>query len=75
VRYGPWLVAVAAVLLASCTVGPNYVRPDTPRTAAYKESPPEAYKNPGVWQPAQPSDDTPRANWWELFGDEQLNAL
>ncbi|MDB6157142.1 MAG: efflux system, outer rane lipoprotein NodT family [Gammaproteobacteria bacterium] len=74
-RYGPWLVAVAAVLLASCTVGPNYVRPDTPRTAAYKESPPEAYKNPGVWQPAQPSDDTLRANWWELFGDEQLNAL
>jgi NodT family efflux transporter outer membrane factor (OMF) lipoprotein len=51
------------------------VRPDTPRTAAYKESPPEAYKNPGVWQPAQPSDDTLRANWWELFGDEQLNAL
>jgi NodT family efflux transporter outer membrane factor (OMF) lipoprotein len=74
-RYKPWLHAAASVLLASCTVGPNYVRPDTPLTPAYKEPPPQAYKDAGVWRPAHPSDDRLRANWWELFGDEQLNAL
>jgi NodT family efflux transporter outer membrane factor (OMF) lipoprotein len=74
-RYRPWLLAVAAVLLASCTVGPNYVGPETPLPPAYKEPLPEAYKDAGVWKRAHPSADTPRANWWELFGDEQLNAL
>jgi len=74
-RYKPLLLAAAALLLASCTVGPNYVRPETPLSPAYKESPPEAYKNAGVWKPAQPSDDRLRTDWWELFGDEQLNAL
>jgi NodT family efflux transporter outer membrane factor (OMF) lipoprotein len=74
-RYRPLLLAAAPLLLASCTVGPNYVRPDTPLTPVYKEPPPEAYKNAGVWNPAHPSDDRLRANWWELFGDEQLDAL
>ena len=74
-RYKPLLHAAASVLLASCTVGPNYVRPEAPLTPAYKEPPPEAYKNAGIWNPAHPGDATLRANWWELFGDEQLNAL
>src|SRR6202030_4125220 len=71
----PWLFAAAAVMLASCTVGPNYVRPEAPLTSAYKEPAPEAYKNAGVWKPAQPSDGRLRARWWELFSDEQLDAL
>jgi NodT family efflux transporter outer membrane factor (OMF) lipoprotein len=74
-RYKPLLLATAPLLLASCTVGPTYVRPDAPLTSAYKEPPPEAYKNAGVWKPAHPSDDRLRAHWWELFGDEQLDAL
>src|SRR5258708_13767619 len=71
----PWLLPVSALVLASCTVGPSYVRPEAPLTAAYKEPPPETHKDTGVWKPAQPSDAMLRVNWWALFGDEQLNAL
>jgi NodT family efflux transporter outer membrane factor (OMF) lipoprotein len=74
-RYKPLLLATTPLLLASCTVGPTYVRPEAPLTPAYKEPAPEAYKNAGVWKPAHPSDDRLRADWWELFADEQLNAL
>jgi len=48
-------------------VGPDYVRPSAPVPAAYKEA--------VDWKVAQPSDDTPRGNWWEVFGDADLNAL
>ena len=27
------------------------------------------------WKPAQPADAKPRAPWWEIYGDPQLNAL
>ena len=74
-RYKPLLFAAALLLLASCTVGPNYLRPEAPLTPAYKEPLPEAYQNAGVWKPAHPSDHGLRANWWELFADEQLDAL
>src|SRR5215831_1812688 len=55
------------VFLASCTVGPNYVRPTVEVPGAYKE-------NAG-WQVAQPQDATLRGNWWEMFNDPQLNAF
>jgi NodT family efflux transporter outer membrane factor (OMF) lipoprotein len=74
-RYKQLLSAATSLLLASCAVGPDYVRPDGPLTAAYKEPAPETYKNAGVWKPAHPRDDRVRTNWWELFGDEQLNCL
>lgn len=65
------LVALAVLLLTSCMVGPDYTRPSVPMTLAYKEAPP-----PGEgWKLAQPSDERPRGQWWEIFGDPQLNAL
>ena len=27
------------------------------------------------WQPAQPSDDLPKGDWWQAYGDAQLDAL
>ena len=48
-------------------VGPDYVRPATPAPAAYKEAP--------RWKVALPRDDAPRGNWWEAFGDPDLDAL
>lgn len=74
-RHGFFVLAAAPLVLASCAVGPDYVRPEAPTTAGYKEPPPQAYKDAGVWKRAQPSDQLLRANWWELFGDERLNAL
>ena len=64
---------LAALLLSGCTVGPNYHRPAAPMTSSYKEMPP-ASGGKG-WAAAQPADAAPRGNWWEIYRDDQLNAL
>jgi NodT family efflux transporter outer membrane factor (OMF) lipoprotein len=66
-----------ALLVAGCTVGPNYHRPDAvPPAPAWKENavPPP---NPpdGTWKQAEPSDAVLRGKWWEVYGDPQLNGL
>ena len=53
--------------LAACSVGPNYVRPPV-------ETPP-AYKEAQQWKQAEPRDERPRGDWWEVFNDGELNAL
>jgi NodT family efflux transporter outer membrane factor (OMF) lipoprotein len=63
------LLLFAIMLLAGCTVGPKYTRPTVPT------APVDAYKETDGWKPAQPSDQLLRGNWWEIFGDPQLNAL
>jgi NodT family efflux transporter outer membrane factor (OMF) lipoprotein len=55
------------LLLAGCTVGPDYVRPKVETPASYKEA--------ADWKTAAPRDAAPRGNWWEAFGDPGLNAL
>jgi len=55
------------VLPCACTVGPDYVRP--------KANTPPDFKEAAGWKVAQPRDEIPRGNWWEVFGDPQLNAL
>jgi NodT family efflux transporter outer membrane factor (OMF) lipoprotein len=67
----PFLV----LLLAGCTVGPKYVKPAVPTTPAYKEEVPDSFKESDQWQPAHPADQTSRGNWWEIFGDPELNKL
>jgi NodT family efflux transporter outer membrane factor (OMF) lipoprotein len=66
---------VAALLLTGCMVGPNYKRPSAPMAPGFKESPPASFKNQDGWKVIQPSDAQLKGNWWELFGDPQLNAL
>lgn len=61
------VLAAAALALAGCMVGPDYVRPAAPTPAAFKEM--------EGWKTAQPRDDAPRGNWWEAFGDADLDAL
>src|SRR6195256_3905597 len=69
-------VAVLLVLLlAGCTVGPRYIKPAVPMTLAYKEEAPDSFKELNQWQPAHPADQTSRGNWWEIFGDPDLNKL
>jgi NodT family efflux transporter outer membrane factor (OMF) lipoprotein len=46
-----------------------------PSAPAYSEQPPASFKEMNGWQAAQPNDSQIRGNWWELFGDPQLNAL
>jgi NodT family efflux transporter outer membrane factor (OMF) lipoprotein len=58
---------VGSMLIAGCTVGPDYVRPAV-------ETPP-AFKEAEGWKLAQPRDQLPRDKWWEVFNDPLLNDL
>ena len=53
-----------ALLLAGCAAGPKYQRPVVQVPAAYKEPPPEAYKESQGWKSAQPADTLLRGDWW-----------
>src|SRR3984957_4231225 len=72
---GALLLVLLIVALEGCTVGPKYVRPTVPTTPAYKEEAPGSFKEPDQWQTAHPADQTSRGNWWEIFGDPELNKL
>src|SRR5579862_1278371 len=64
------------LLVAGCTVGPNYKRPTAPSAPAFKETapPPPSIPN-GSWKQAQPSDQALRGKWWEIYNDPELNSL
>ena len=72
----------AALLLAGChPVGPDYQRPAYTPAPLYKETgaatvlaPPPAPQG-GSWTAAHPSDGMLRGQWWQVFGDPQLNQL
>ena len=68
-------VCSLSLLLGGCMVGPKYVKPTVATAPAFKEQPPESFKEVDGWKPAQPGDQTLRGKWWEIFGDSQLNAL
>ena len=61
------VAVVAAAALASCAVGPDYVRPTVEVPADYKEG--------AGWKTAEPRAVDSRQAWWESYGDETLNAL
>jgi NodT family efflux transporter outer membrane factor (OMF) lipoprotein len=69
------IALILVLLLAGCTVGPKYIRPTVPTTPTYKEEAPTSFKEAGQWQPAHPEDQSSRGNWWEIFGDPELNKL
>ena len=70
-RYGLLIlsaVAAESLMAGPLTVGPDYQRPQTETPAAYKSE----Y---GEWKEGRPLDHQPKGNWWEIFGDAELNAL
>src|ERR1700677_4138512 len=69
--------SLLALLLAGCTVGPNYHRPDAPTAPAFKESavtPPPGIPG-GGWKQVRPNDSAIRPDWWEIYQDPQLDKL
>ncbi|AMP01093.1 efflux transporter, outer membrane factor (OMF) lipo, NodT family protein [Collimonas arenae] len=60
-------LAIAAILLSACAVGPDYVRPVADAPAAFKEN--------KDWKVATPQDQPLQEKWWEIYQDPQLNAL
>ena len=51
-----------SLLLAGCTLGPDYKRPELPSPEAYRIEYPKAA-------------EVANQKWWELFGDPVLNQL
>jgi NodT family efflux transporter outer membrane factor (OMF) lipoprotein len=71
-----WAPALlTALLLQSCNLAPKYAAPAVQSPVAFKESLPTEFKESQGWKLATPGDDKIRGNWWELYGDPQLNAL
>jgi NodT family efflux transporter outer membrane factor (OMF) lipoprotein len=62
------LLSTAALLaLSACSFAPHYSRPTLALPANFKEAP--------GWQPAAPSDDIAKGQWWKLFQDPALDEL
>lgn len=56
-------------MMAGCAVGPDYQRPEATEI-------PESYTGAvGNWKTATPQAHLPKGNWWELFGDHELDQL
>src|SRR3984885_3816195 len=64
------LPAAGVIFLGGCMVGPKYKQPAASVPLAYKELP-----ETDQWKVAHPNAGVLRSNWWEIFGDAQLNAL
>jgi NodT family efflux transporter outer membrane factor (OMF) lipoprotein len=64
-----FVLVLASILMAGCTVGPKYAKPTVP------VAPTDTYKELEGWKTAQPSDQFQRGPWWQVFRDPQLNAL
>ena len=60
-------LAMLAVAIAGCAVGPDYVLPPAPVPVAFKEL--------EGWKIATPSDDLERGDWWSVYGDQMLDQL
>jgi multidrug efflux system outer membrane protein len=60
-------VILALVLLGGCKVGPNYSRPAVSTPPAYRELAPD--------QQAQAASSLGDEKWWEVFQDQELQAL
>ncbi|MEN6441947.1 MAG: efflux transporter outer membrane subunit [Syntrophobacter sp.] len=56
------------VMLTGCSAGPKYHRPEATTI-------PDSYQGSKEWKIATPGADLPKGNWWEVFGDEELNRL
>ena len=57
----------AVALAASCTVGPDYVAPETPEQVPAEFS--------SFEDPAFLPGEADLVHWWSVFGDEQLDGL
>jgi multidrug efflux system outer membrane protein len=61
------IAAFVVSLLAGCTVGPNYHRASAPTPAKWDVAEP--------WRESAPKDAVPKGEWWDVFHDDDLNAL
>ena len=55
-------VTLAVLMVAGCAMGPDFERPETAMPEAFEQN-------------VDSGASIANLNWWELFGDEQLNSL
>jgi NodT family efflux transporter outer membrane factor (OMF) lipoprotein len=58
---------IATILSNGCTVGPNYKRASAPEATKWDVAEP--------WREGAPKDGVPKGEWWNVFHDDDLNAL
>src|SRR5256885_2376308 len=73
--FGFFLIVPVASLLMACNFAPKYHPPIVESAPRFKELTPEQAQQLEKWHAAAPIDSAARGKWWELFGDEKLNAL
>jgi NodT family efflux transporter outer membrane factor (OMF) lipoprotein len=70
------ILCLAPLFLIRCSVGSKYVRPSVAVPSTYRENQPGSeLARKGGWKQADPKDAMLRGEWWEIFGDEELNSL
>ena len=66
----------ALAFVAGCAVGPDYKRPEaTTIPASYTGATASYAGATNGWKVAEPQGQLPKGNWWEIFGDAELNEL
>jgi NodT family efflux transporter outer membrane factor (OMF) lipoprotein len=69
------LVIAAALALAACKVGPDFVRPSPPAETAYVPAGMPAAAMDGAGQTQRIDPGAPvTSDWWRLFGSRELDA-
>lgn len=63
-----FVIATFTVLLAGCSLAPDFMKPEIKTTEVFKE-------DPGQWKEGVPSAHLPRGEWWKVFGDETLDLV
>lgn len=63
------------LLISSCAVGPNYVKPPVFVPPQFKEANNKKIAFNKDWKIVQPRDDFDRGQWWKIFHDPLLNQL
>ena len=65
-------MTAVGLVLAGCTVGPDYKRP---AAMPHSAPTPMAFKEAEGWTQATPSDAISRKDWWKVFNDPVLDEL
>src|ERR1022692_2843229 len=72
---GAWILVLGILFGNGCSFAPKYVKPSIQTPGAFKEMTPAQSIDTDGWKTAEPKDDAVRGQWWEMFGDTNLNAL
>lgn len=73
-RSGLLLALTCGLIFTSCSVGPDYEKPNVNAPAAFKESRFQDAQS-HTWKSANPQDMIAKGDWWQVFHDPKLDAL